>query len=407
MRGKSVLASALVIGFAMAGVPIHARHVDGAAVAFGCQFSASARTQIQHVIYIQFDNVHFRRDNPNVPSDLEQMPNLLGFIRGNGTLLTNDHTILISHTAAGILSAVTGLYPDRQGQTVSNSYFYFPPTNVPAFSTSFKYWTDLVDDATGTRDPLPNMVTDGQKTTPAPWVPYTRAGCDFGAVSTANVVLENTSSGPFGDMSEVFGTGSPEWNEAAASNAAPAGTAARARALTDFVGIAIHCAAGGGICTSNAQNLANSRADQLPDEPGAYTGFLGLFGAKYVNPAIAGGNACVTNMEGQPIADPFGQCGFPGFDGAVAKNTLGYVAQMQEAGIPITYAYISDAHDNHTSSFPAPFNPSFPRASGPGEADYNAQLKAYDDAFAAFFARLKADGIDKSNTLFLVSVDEG
>src|SRR5437870_10535894 len=44
---------------------------------------------------------------------------------------------------------------------------------------------------------------------------------------------------PFGDMTQVFGAGSPEWNEAVASfNAAP-GTAAKAKAQTDFVGIAI------------------------------------------------------------------------------------------------------------------------------------------------------------------------
>ena len=61
-------------------------------------------------------NTHFRRDNPNVPSDLEQMPHLLNFITGNGTLLTNDHTVLISHTAGGILSSLTGVYPDRHGQ---------------------------------------------------------------------------------------------------------------------------------------------------------------------------------------------------------------------------------------------------------------------------------------------------
>ena len=35
---------------------------------------------IKHVIYIQFDNVHYTRDNPNVPSDLQQMPNLLRFM---------------------------------------------------------------------------------------------------------------------------------------------------------------------------------------------------------------------------------------------------------------------------------------------------------------------------------------
>src|SRR2546428_61387 len=371
--------------------------------AAGCQLSGS----VKHVIYLVFDNTHFMRDNPSVPSDLEQMPHLLNFLTSNGTLMTNDHTILISHTAGGILSSLTGLYPDRQGQTVSNNYFYFDPAHNPQFSTSFKYWTDLVDDSTGTRDPLPNMVFDGQKNTPAPWVPFTRAGCDFGGVSTANIELENIGTGPFGDMSEAFGTGSPEWTDAVASNAAPSGTAARAKAFTDYVGIAIHCAQGGGICASNPTNVTNSRADQLPDEPGGYLGYQALYGAKYVDPAITGGNACVNNTEGQPVTDPFGRCGFPGFDGALAKNTLGYVGQMQESGVPVTYAYISDAHDNHTSSFPAPFNPNFPRASGPGEADYQAQLKAYDDAFATFFGRLKNDGIDQSNTLFMVTVDEG
>ena len=41
-----------------------------------CQLSP-ANGAIKHVIYVQFDNVHFLRDNPNVPSDVEQMPNLL------------------------------------------------------------------------------------------------------------------------------------------------------------------------------------------------------------------------------------------------------------------------------------------------------------------------------------------
>ncbi len=46
-----------------------------------CRLS-SPHGQIQHVIYIQFDNTHFRRDLPNVPSDLEQMPSLLNFTSG-------------------------------------------------------------------------------------------------------------------------------------------------------------------------------------------------------------------------------------------------------------------------------------------------------------------------------------
>src|SRR5207302_5115371 len=57
----------------------------------GCQLQ-SAGGAIKHVIYVQFDYTHFERDNPNVPSDLEQMPNLLNFIKSNGSLLTNHHT---------------------------------------------------------------------------------------------------------------------------------------------------------------------------------------------------------------------------------------------------------------------------------------------------------------------------
>jgi hypothetical protein len=367
--------------------------------------SSCLNGQIKHVIYLQFDNTHYNRDNQSVASDLEQMPHLLNFLKNNGTLFTNDHTVVISHTAGGILSTQTGLYPDRHGQAVSNSYFAYDPAKVPFFSTSFKYWTDLVDDATGTRDAFPNMVT-AAKTTPAPWVPFTRAGCDFGAISLANIELENTGTGAFGDMTQAFGSGSTEWNEAVAANAAPSGTAARASALTDYVGIAIHCATDGGICASNATNMANSRADSLPDEPGGGYTSKALFGAKYVDPAI-NNSPCVQATDGSDVKDPFGRCGFPGFDWALAKNTLGYLATMQEAGVPVTWGYISDAHDNHTSSFPAPFDPSYPRASGPGEADYKAQLKAYDDAFAAFFDRLKNDGIDQSNTLFMVTVDEG
>jgi hypothetical protein len=77
-----------------------------------CQLN-SPSGRIKHVIYVQFDNTHFLRDNPNVPSDLEQMPHLLNFIKDNGVLMSNDHTVLISHTGTGILSSLTGVYPDR------------------------------------------------------------------------------------------------------------------------------------------------------------------------------------------------------------------------------------------------------------------------------------------------------
>ena len=366
-----------------------------------CQISGPTG-QVQHVVFLIFDNVHFLRDRPNVPSDLEQMPHLLNFIRGNGTLLTNDHTVLISHTANGILTNLTGMYSDRHGQAVSNSYRYFRADGSTASSSSFKYWTDLTDDVNAVpTDPNYNMVNGDSgtaKNAPAPWVPYTRAGCDWGATALANVVLENTGTGPAGDMTKVFGAGSPEWLEAQASNASPPGTAARNLAQTDFVGMAIHCAkTPGSICASNP----HARPDLLPDEPGGYSGYLGLFGAKYVNPAITGGSPAVNNLNGQPITDQFGQPGFPGFDGLFASTTLSYVAQMQEAGIPVTFGYISDAHDQHGVAG------EIHATRGPGEADYVQQLRNYDEAFGKFFNRLAADGLNRSNTLFVFTVEEG
>jgi hypothetical protein len=371
---------------------------------------------VKHVVYLIFDNVHFLRDNPNVPSDLEQMPNLLNFIRGNGTLLTNDHTVLISHTANGILTSLTGMYSDRHGQAVSNSYRYFrnDGSGLTSSSSSFKYWTDLTDDVnTPPTDPNFNMVNGDSGTprnAPAPWVPYTRAGCDWGATALANVVLENTGTGPAGDMTKVFGSGSPEWNEAVASNAAPPGTAARNLAQTDFVGLAVHCAKNHhSICRGDS----HARPDLLPDEPGGYSGFQGLFGAKYVNPAIctvstsnctnatSNGQTGLKKLDGTLIADQFNQPGFPGFDGLFASTTLSYVAQMQEAGVPVTFGYISDAHDQHGVAG------EIHATRGPGEADYVQQLHNYDVAFGQFFNRLRDDGITKKNTLFVFNVEEG
>ena len=93
-------------------------------------------------------------------------------------------------------------------------------------------------------------------------------------------------------MTRVFGVGSPEWNEANTP-------ATKSLALTDFVGIAIHCAQGAALC-----DTPNAKPDDATTVPGSDNGFKALFGAKYVNPAITGGQPCVKATDGTNITDP-------------------------------------------------------------------------------------------------------
>src|SRR5581483_9883777 len=125
------LAALLTLVLSLLASPVQAQRTSQAANS--CQLGNG----IQHVIYVQFDNVHFTRDNPNIPSDLEQMPNLLNFIENNGTLLDNHHTPLIAHTATNILTTLTGVYGDRHGVPVSNSFRYFNPNGTSNPGVSF------------------------------------------------------------------------------------------------------------------------------------------------------------------------------------------------------------------------------------------------------------------------------
>jgi hypothetical protein len=238
------------------------------------------------------------------------------------------------------------------------------------------------------------MVDQRGKVHPAPWVPFTRAGCDVGAFSVANIEFENVGS----DIDNVFGPTSNEHNEAHANFNL---------AVADFEGIAIHCAQNSPLCG----NSTHAADDRLPDEPqpngtgtGGYAGFKALFGNKYVAPALNHDplNQVIKDLNGVAISDGpngTGNPGFPGFD-PTPSQTLGYLAAMLEAGVPVVYGYIEDAHDNH--NFPSDPDGAF----GPGEAGYVAQLKLFDKAFGEFFTRLANEGITKDNTLFVVTADE-
>jgi hypothetical protein len=214
--------------------------------------------------------------------------------------------------------------------------------------------------------------------------------------------LENVN----GDLKTVFASDPVELAAALAE-----AKANFSGAVADFEGIAVHCAAGDAVCSS----ANHGEPDLLPQEPGGYNGFNALFGHKFVAPVISPGGP-LKDLDGNPIN------GFPGFGGISAAQTLSYVAAMQEHGVPVTYAYISDAHDDHFGGNGAPgpavCNPAnaklpggdpelaFGSALGPGDACYVAQLADYDEAFGKFFERLKDDGITKRNTLFVITSDE-
>jgi hypothetical protein len=367
----------------MPGTKLFLRALGCGLLAIGLTSSAHAQCQlnspsgkIKHVVYVEFDNVHFTRDNPNVPSDLEQMPNLLNFIKEKGALDTGDHAVLISHTANDILTTQTGLYSDDDGIFISNSFGVFGPTGSGLFPSAFFYWTDLVSDITpATADNSFALTTPSGQNVPAPWVPFTRAGCDVGAFSTANIVLERA---PF-DVKKVFGASSPQATESIANQ------------TNDFIGAAIHCAFGSPFC--KAQSNVVPVADLLPSEPGAYSGYQALFGLKYMIPVLGG----LTDYNGTPITG-FGQLNF----NPQPAQTLAVVEIMLKKGIPVVFAYIADAHDNHEGP-----SLSAEHTFGPGEAPYVKQLSDYNAAFGTFFANLKAAGIDQSNTLFIFTPDEG
>lgn len=385
--------------------------------ASACQLN-SPRGKVQHVVTIIFDNTHFMRDPARdgstlVPSDLEQMPHLLNFIKNNGVLLSNHHTPLIAHTSDDIITILTGVYPHRHGvANAANSYLEYTATG-PRSQSGFTYWTDLSLDGTY------NLISGAVDTdhpagvnTPAPWVPFTRAGCDVGAAAAADMEIENTGV----DLSTVFGAGSPQTTD---RNAFP-----------NYEGVAIHCAANSTLCsTANGGFL-----DKLPWEPNpdgsasttdpatgtstAYEGYNGLFGHKYVTQAfqnlglgsnVLDANGNLKDINGNTIVDDFNGTltpGFPSFSIA-PQYSLGYVADMLEAGVPVVYAYINTPH-RPISTNPYGYGVAGDTNDyGPGEAHYVLQLQQYDDAFNKFFTRLAKDGITPANTLFMIMAEEG
>ena len=138
-----------------------------------------------------------------------------------------------------------------------------------------------VPPATAAHPAAPDTVT------PAPWAPYTRAGCDVGEVATANQELENTAV----DIPKVFGAGSAEDQQLNADT-----DRFKDAEVADYVGVGVHCAQGNAFCADakgvkfgQTDPSATAVSDLLPDEPGGYNGFQALFGHRYVGPQLGAG----------------------------------------------------------------------------------------------------------------------
>jgi hypothetical protein len=419
-RALAVTAAALLVaGTATAVIATGAGASAGGSTSSSCNLGNG----VKHVIEITFDNVHFFRDNPNVPSDLELMPHLTQFLEQNGSLLSNVHTPLIAHTADDSISLYTGLYGDRHGMPLSNSYKTYKPDGTTEADGSFVYWTSPVYNSgsgavSSTEPNTPSMVYSatvpakaGQTAniTPAPWVPFTRAGCSVGDFSTANMVLENTNV----DIPNVFGPDSPEQ----ADNLADTGF--KDKTTAKYVGEAVHCATTDTACTGAQRAVP----DKLPTEPGGYDGYSALYGYKYMRPLLTDGGQANLSRNGYPVTDANGDLvdldgktmseafgGGPGFTGfsPTATQSLAYVASMQEAGIPVTYAYISDIHEKKAGQTGCTTASATGNgfALGPGDPCSIATAKAYDDAFAKFFDRLAKAGITAQNTEFVITAEE-
>jgi hypothetical protein len=434
----AVLGTLGLAGTSMAATGAAASPAKPAAAAAADASSCHLGNGVKHVVTLMFDNVHYFRDNPNVPSDLQLMPNLLNFFQHNGTFMSNNHTPLIAHTADDILTTFTGLYGDRHGMPISNGYQAYNANAVKDTDPagSFAYWTDPVFDTksppSAGHDTNPSMVyapvppataphTVAPSTvTPAPWVPFTGAGCDVGQVASANTVLENTAV----DMPKVFGAGSPEVAQLNADT-----DRFKDAEVADYVGIGVHCAQGSAFCADakgvkfgQTDPSPTAVADTLPQEPGGYSGFQALFGHRYVAPQLGAGTPNLSS-HGVPVTNAAGNLtdengnqingafltnhpGFPGFGPINASQSLAYMADMLESGVPVVNGYIADIHGNENIPGLAACQGA-PSALGSGTACYIAQAQYYNQAFGAFFDRLKADGITPANTEFVLSSDEG
>ena len=141
-------------------------------------------------------------------------------------------------------------------------------------------------------------------------------------------LIRNTSN--TGDIPTVFG-GTPDLGSYANPTSA-------------FIGETVHCGLGDTACSGATGAVQDT--PPAANKPGSAT-FEGLFGHKNIQPVLsarahprapyraADGAGNLVDLDNREIADFRGNVGFPGFS-PTASQSLAVLADMQEAGIPVT-----------------------------------------------------------------------
>ena len=253
-------------------------------------------------------------------------------------------------------------------------------------------------------------------------MPFTRAGCDVGQVASANAVLENTAT----TSRRSSGRSSPEAQQLAADP-----DSFKDAEVADYVGIGVHCAQGAAFCADAKGARGNQTtvsptavSDLLADEPGGATGsrrcrapVRRAASSARARPTWRVTGIEVTNAAGNLVDENGNQIngafltnhpGFPGFGPINGSQSLAYMADMLESGVPVVNGYIADIDGNESiPGLAACAGVKANAALGSGDPCYTAQAQYYNQAFGTFFQRLAADGITPKNTLFVLSSDEG
>ena len=175
---------------------------------------------VSHVISIVFDNVHFFRDNPNVPSDLEQMPHLLSFLeqQRHGPV-QHAHADDRPHRRRQPDDLHGAVRRPPRPAAVQHATRRYNPDGTTDPAASFAYWTAR----SSTRRPRPTPGHDtravhglladraGERRTPT--ARRRRRGCRSpgpAAPSATSPPPTWCSRTPRSTSRRVFGAGSPE-----------------------------------------------------------------------------------------------------------------------------------------------------------------------------------------------------